>query len=60
MAEDNFFDDGNHALVTGDILGALLRCGFEVKPGVDVDGDYLPMIIVNNPSGKWKITVEPA
>lgn len=59
MAEDNFVDDGNHALLTGIVAGALQKAGLPAMPAVDDDGDYLPYIIVERPSGKWKISVDP-
>lgn len=58
MAEDNFMD-GNHALLTGEILGALWNSGLDANPVIDEDGDYTYTIIVKRPSGNWRLTIAP-
>lgn len=60
---DNFFDDGNHALLVGMVVGSLLKIkspDFEVETAVDEDGDLLPYVYVVRPSGRWKISIDPA
>lgn len=46
MAKGNFASDG-HALVSGMVLGDLLKHGVEVTPVWDDDDDYTPVIEIN-------------
>lgn len=48
----------NHALLVGEVLGALAAAGLRPEP-VTVDGDFTKHIDVLRPSGTWRITVEP-
>jgi hypothetical protein len=38
------FVDNDHALVTGFVVGTLMRAGISAYPVVDNNGDYIPVI----------------
>lgn len=57
--------DGNHALLIGNIAGAVLRMasdfGEEIPTDVEIeviDGDYTNRVFVTRGSGRYVVTVE--
>lgn len=57
------FEDGNHALLTGEIIGLLLAtlttrgiAPTQVEPVMDDDG-FTNQIRIIRPSGNWLLTV---
>lgn len=59
--------DGNHALLVGNVLGALMRMAAEWQDqgGVEttiepemIDGNYTNCIVITRPSGRYIVTVE--
>lgn len=59
------FIGSNHALLTGEITGALQSAGFDVEPIV-VDNlenrhgfDYTNVIRIKRLSGSWLLKIEP-
>jgi hypothetical protein len=49
----------NHALLIGNVFGALMAClNYEVKP-VLIGGDYSDTIRIKRPSGWYQIKITP-
>jgi hypothetical protein len=51
------FDDDNHALLCGHVLGTLLKEGESAQPLTDKDGSYTNQIRLVRPSGAYLITI---
>lgn len=52
------FTDGNHALVTGMITGALMKAELDATPVIDLENDYRPEISVRIGGQHYLLTVE--
>ena len=57
--------DSNHALVIGNVMGALLELEARLDGIIPtkvypekLDGDYTSRLIIERPSGKYAVTVE--
>jgi hypothetical protein len=55
----NFRND-RHALYCGWVLGTLMKRGYNVRPVVDPEGDYLPRVrfIENDPAMSFELIIE--
>lgn len=56
--EGNFVDEW-HALVVGEVAGALSAQGMDADPRKDDRGDYLPEIVLFHHGRRWLVTVNP-
>lgn len=51
------FDSNEHAFITGQLLGTLLKDGWDVEPGATSTGDYLPGLTLNARGKQFVISV---
>ena len=49
----------NHALLSGQVCGALVRAEIEAQPEVNESGDYTGRVFIDRPSGRWILTLQP-
>lgn len=49
----------NHALLVGEVMGALMAAGIDAKPIIDDKRNYLDTLAVSRPSGTWLVRVAP-
>lgn len=59
MLNDTGIEDGNHALLVGEILGLLLKQPSLYALPIIVDGDYTNEIRVRKPSGTYIVAIYP-
>ena len=52
-------ESGNHALVVGVVLGALMRAGLDVEVIDDAGGWHLDTLRVTHASGTYLVSVRP-
>lgn len=58
MAERNFTSD-EHALITGAVLGLLIKSGIDARPLIDGFGDYTDVITIHGGPQQVEIRVLP-